>query len=268
METRIISAINQKGGVAKTTTVQNLAAALSLLDKKVLVVDCDPQGNFTGLYFDEAAMESKYTIYDLLKEEAKDEESENAIKASDVILHYQNDKVKFDIIPATPVLGQADFELISLPGREFLLKKILSKIVGYDFILLDCPPSLSILTINVLCCSDKNELMILVKPGYFSKMGIKTLNKVRKNLEKKIGIVQKNFKFLVAMFKENRTQHQETVREIEQQFSENHIFETKIRDVQNISSAQECGLDIFNYDPKSNGALDYMNLAKEIIKNA
>jgi len=268
--TRIVSAINQKGGVAKTTTIQNLAAALSILEQKVLVIDCDPQGNFTGLYFDETVMESKYTIYDLLKEEARDEESDDAIKPTDVILHYKKGEIAFDIVPATPVLGQADFELISLPGREFLLRKILDKIISYncyDFILLDCPPSLSILTINVLCCSDQNELMILVKPGYFSKMGIKTLNKVRKNLEKKIGIKQKSFKFLVAMFKENRTQHQETVKEIEEQFSEKHIFDTKIRDVQNISTAQEFGLDIFNYDPKSNGALDYMNLAKEIIKN-
>lgn len=265
-KSRLKSFINQKGGVGKTTTIANIAAALSLLKYKVLVIDFDPQGNLTGLFFDEDFMESKDTIYDLLKEEAKDEEGSNKINIDDVKLKYEKGEVNFDILPATPALGQADFELISLPGREFLLRKILNKIDEYDFILIDCPPSLGILTINVLSCSPENELIITVKPGFFSKMGIKTLNKVRKNLEKKIGVTQKKIQFLITMFDEKRIRHRDTVKTIETQFP-NAVLDTKIRDVESIAMAQEYGLDIFNYAPNSNGALDMMNAAKEMVKN-
>lgn len=266
-KTRIISVILQKGGVGKTTTVVNLAAALSIQGCKVLVIDIDPQGNLTSQFFSEEQMESKLTIYDLLKEEARDDEGEPIVLLDDVILKYEKGDVKFNIIPATQSLGQADYELISLPGREFLLKKILSKIEGYDFIFIDCPPSLGILTINVLCCSDHNELMITIKPGFYSKLGIKILNKVRKNLQRKIGAIQKSFKFLITMFDIRKIQHNQTIKDIEAQFSENMIFDTKIRQTETISTSPEYGLDIFNYAPNTNGAIDYMNLAKEILKN-
>lgn len=266
---RIISVILQKGGVGKTTTVVNLSAALSLLGHKVLAIDFDPQGNLTSQFFTDEALDSSPTIYDLLKEEAKDEEDlENPLNFDDVVLNYKKDKVDFDILPATPALGQADFELISLSGREFLLRKILNKIDSrYDFILIDCPPSLGILTINALSCSDNNELIITVKPAFFSKLGIKTLNKVRKNLEKRIAVKQKSFRYLITLFDERKIQDRQILREIEEQFSEKDIFETKIRLSEKVCVAPSYGLDIFNFAPNTNGTIDYMNLAKEILKD-
>jgi chromosome partitioning protein len=266
-KSRIISVVLQKGGVGKTTTVVSLSAALSILGYKVLAIDIDPQGNLTSQFFSEEEMESKFTIYDLLKEEARDDEGEAIVLVKDVILNYEKGDVKFDIIPATQALGQADYELISLPGREFLLKKILSKIEGYDFIFIDCPPSLGVLTVNVLSCSDDNELIITVKPGFYSKLGVKILNKVRKNLQRKIGATQKSFHFLITMFDERKIQHNQTIKDIEAQFTENMIFDTKIRQTEKISTSPEYGLDIFNYAPNTNGTIDYMNLAKEIVKN-
>lgn len=263
--TRVLSFINQKGGVAKTTSVINTGAALSLLGKKVLLIDFDPQWNLTGVFLSEDMMENKLTIYNLLKEEAFMDEENSRVSIKDVIYHYEKDKVSFDILPASPSLGQAEFELISLSGREFLLRKIIAKIKGYDYLILDCPPSLGILTINALSSSNQNELIIPVKPGLFSRMGIKSLLKLKENLRRKIDVNQKDFKFLITIFSENQKEDRDTVKEIEEAFPDK-IFETKIRKNTTIDKAHSFGSDIFNFDPGSNGAIDYMNFAKELIK--
>ncbi len=258
---RIISFINQKGGVAKTTSVINVASALSLAGKKVLVIDFDPQGNLTKTLFEVDDINNSPTIYHLLVSEIQN----TNLNYKDVIKNYKNGKVNFDVIPALRSLSRAEFELMSVSGREFFLKnQVLSKIEEYDYILIDCQPSLGLLVTNVLCCSPENELIIPVKSDLFSQMGLQDLFDVITNLKKNLNIIQKNFMILITAFSENQTSDRKNANNIEKQFP-NNVFETKIRKNTRLSNAHDSGSDIFNFDSDSSGAIDYKKLTKEII---
>lgn len=261
MKQRIISFINQKGGVAKTTSAINIAAGLSLRGRRVLVIDFDPQGNLTKTLFSIEDVANSPTIYHLLLSEIQG----TNLSYKDVIKNYKNEKVSFDVIPALRSLSKAEFELMSVSGREFFLKnEVLSKIEGYDYLLIDCQPSLGLLVTNVLCCSPDNELIIPVKSDLFSQMGLQDLFDVLTSLKKNLNISQKNFMVLITAFSENQTSDRKNANNIENKFPKN-VFETKIRKNTTLSNAHDNGLDIFNYSPESSGALDYKNLVNEII---
>jgi len=162
---KIISILNQKGGVAKTTSTQNIAAGLNLLGKKVLAIDFDPQGNLTsGFGLDKRNLD--YTIYDLLKTKAF---GANKLNFSDVVV-----KTDFaDILPTNIKMSKINLELGGVPGKESLLKEILKDVYGYDYVLIDCPPSLDTLTFNALMAS--NEVYIPVQTEFYALEGLAQL---------------------------------------------------------------------------------------------
>lgn len=244
---KIISLINQKGGVAKTTSTLSLASALSKLQKKVLVVDIDPQGNATtGAGINKT--ELKATTFDLLLKNNKIEEC------------IINNGV-YDIVGTTIELASAEYEMFNRFLRESLLRKKLQDKKNYDFVLIDCPPSLSLLTINALVASD--EVLIPVAPEPFALEGISQLintilkiREINENLEIKSVFITK--------FDQRKKTNIEIKEGLENMFKDK-LSKTIIRVSSDIEKGQFVNKDIFEYNPKCNAAIDYMNLAKELI---
>lgn len=244
---KIISLINQKGGVAKTTSTLSLASALSKLQKKVLVVDIDPQGNATtGAGINKT--ELKATTFDLLLKNNKIEEC------------IINNGV-YDIVGTTIELASAEYEMFNRFLRESLLRKKLQDKKNYDFVLIDCPPSLSLLTINALVASD--EVLIPVAPEPFALEGISQLintilkiREINENLEIKSVFITK--------FDQRKKTNIEIKEGLENMFKDK-LSKTIIRVSSDIEKGQFINKDIFEYNPKCNAAIDYMNLAKELI---
>lgn len=244
---KVISIINQKGGVAKTTSTLTLASALSRLGKKVLVIDIDPQGNATtGAGINKADL--KMTTFDLLLKSNKLEEciTNNGI---------------FDIVGTTISLASAEYEMFNKFSRESLLKRKLQDKNSYDFILIDCPPSLSLLTINALVAS--NEILIPIAPEPFALEGISQLidtiiriREINENLEIKSVFITK--------FDQRKKTNLEIKEGLEKMFKDK-LSKTIIRISSDIEKGQFINKDIYEYNPKCNAAIDYMNLAKELI---
>lgn len=249
--TRVISIVNQKGGVGKTTSTVNIAAALSALGKKVLVVDLDPQGNLSqSIGINADIMQN--TVYQLLREIATFDE-----------VVYENKK--FDVIPANIGLSAAELELAGIAGREFLLKEGLDQIEKdkYDFILIDCSPSLGVLTLNALVAS--KEVFIPVQTQYLSMQGIsqliKTIEMVKDRLNKNIKVSG----VILTMYDSRKNLNKEVCQKVIEYFDK-LVFKTKIGDSVSLAEAPSHGMDIFDYKIASKGALNYLALAKEIIK--
>lgn len=244
---KIISLINQKGGVAKTTSTLSLASALSKLEKKVLVIDIDPQGNATtGAGINKT--ELKATTFDLL---LRSNQIEECITTNGV----------FDIIGTTIELASAEYEMFNRFLRESLLRKKLQDKKNYDFVLIDCPPSLSLLTINALVASD--EVLIPVAPEPFALEGISQLintilkiREINENLEIKSVFITK--------FDQRKKTNIEIKEGLEKMFKDK-LSKTIIRVSSDIEKGQFINKDIYEYNPKCNAAIDYMNLAKELI---
>ncbi len=252
---RIISILNQKGGVAKTTSTQNIAAGLTKLGKKVLAIDFDPQGNLTsGFGLDKRNLDC--TVYDLLKAKSFGSGKltfDNVVKSTSIA----------DILPTNIKMSKVNLELGGVPGKESLLKEILKDIYGYDYVLIDCPPSLDTLTFNALMASHK--VYIPVQTEFYALEGIveliDTIDIVtqRMNDELKIGGV---FPTMVDL---RSKLHIEVIGQLKEFFSE-EMFETSIRRNVKVAEASSHGQSIFEYAPRSNGAKDYFSLCKEIIK--
>ena len=248
----ILTLANQKGGVGKTTTAVNLAAFLGKKKKKVLVIDLDPQGNATsGLGIDKSELET--TIYDVLV---------NEDPIADAIWESSADNVS--ICPTNINLAGAEIELVNVMSREQVLKSALMPIKDdYDYIIIDCPPSLSILTINALTTSD--GIIIPIQGEYYALEGltqlVDTINIVKKKLNKNLSILG----VVLTMF-DRRTQLTRQVEEEVSNYFGDKVFNTQIPRNVRLAEAPSHGVAILDYDKSSKGAKAYESLAAEVIK--
>lgn len=249
---KIIAIANQKGGVGKTTTAINLAASLAALEYKVLLVDADPQANSTsGLGFDVKNIRSG--LYEML---VKQEEPTNIILSSEVD--------HLDLLPSHIDLVGAEIEMLDIPNREKIMGLMLQQVVDqYDFIILDCSPSLGLITVNALTAA--HSVLIPVQCEYFALEGLgKLLNTIRivqSNLNKALDIEG----FLLTMYdKRNNLSHQ-IVEEVKTHF-EDMVFDTIIVRNIKLGEAPSFGQSILSYDANSKGANNYLALAREILQ--
>lgn len=250
---RIIAIANQKGGVGKTTTSVNLSACLAYLGKKVLLVDIDPQGNASsGVGVNKGDVSQ--CIYDVLIDDVN------------VVETIQETKVEnLHIVPATISLAGAEIELVSTISREVRLKRALLEVKDkYDYILIDCPPSLGLLTINSLTASD--AIIIPVQCEFYALEGLSqllsTIRLVQKHLNKNLEIDG----VLLTMFDARTNLGIQVIEEVKKYFQEK-VYKTIIPRNVRLSEAPSHGEPIIIYDPKSRGAEVYLDLAKEVIRN-
>lgn len=249
---KVISVVNQKGGVGKTTSAVNIAAGLGIKGKKVLLVDIDPQGNSTSGYGINKR-EIKKSSYDLLIGNSTAEE---------VIIHTAFKNV--DIIPCNIQLAGAEVEMIDLDGRESLLKRgIVTVVDKYDFVLLDCPPSLGLITINALCASD--TLLVPVQCEYYAMEGLSQLMVTVRQVKRMYNGTLELEGVLLTMFDGRLNLTQQVVGELKKFFPDK-LFKTAIPRSVRLSEAPSYGMPIQYYDKKSKGADAYIDVAKEIIK--
>lgn len=250
-QTKILGIINQKGGVGKSTTAVNLAAALGSAGKQVLLVDLDPQGNATsGLGIDKG--EIARCMYDLLL---------NDTPLQEVII--PDVATGLDLIPATINLAGAEVELVSEMARENRLKDTLGALRGkYDYILIDCPPSLGLLTVNALVASDK--LIIPIQCEFYALEGVTKLLDSMKRVKSRLNPSLDIFGILLTMY-DGRTMLARQVAKEVRGFFGKQVFETIIPRTVKLSEAPSYGLPIIEYDPHGRGAESYTALAKEVI---
>ncbi len=251
---QVLAVVNQKGGVGKTTTVVNLASLLASLGQKVLMIDMDPQGNATsGFGFDKNNLPK--TVYDVLINE---ESITNTI--------FDTGRKNLNLIPANIQLAGAEIELVSAVSRETFLKRALEGVRDqYDFVLLDCPPSLGLLTLNALTAS--NGVLVPIQSEYFALEGLTQLMETIKLVKKGLNPDLYIFGVIVTMF-DARTQLSHQVASEVRKYFGDRVFRTIIPRNVRLSEAPSFGKAIMEYDPKSKGAESYAALTKEIIKRA
>ncbi|GAP02552.1 sporulation initiation inhibitor Soj [Fructobacillus pseudoficulneus] len=246
---KIIALANQKGGVGKTTTSINLGAALAKAGKRVLLVDADPQGNATsGVGVDKSELEQD--IYDVLM---------NDVPVKDAIVHADN----LDILPTTIQLSETEVQLVEVADREYRLKNALAAVTeDYDYILIDNPPSLGLLTINSFTAAD--AVLIPVQTEFYALEGlgqlINSIELVRQGLNPDLEMAG----ILLTMY-DTRTNLAKQVSEEVRKYFENRVYQTVIPRTVRLSEAPSYGQAIIDFDPKSLGARVYTEFAKEVI---
>ena len=248
---RVIAIANQKGGVGKTTTAVNLSSCLALLGARVLLIDVDPQGNSTsGLGIDKSTV--KRCVYDCLVNDVPMDEAIVSTKVENL-----------GLLPATIQLAGAEVELVSVLARENMLKRALEKVkYRYDFVLMDCPPSLGLLTINALTAA--SSVLVPIQSEFYALEGLSQLMRT-------VGLVQKNLNpslqlegVVLTMFDARTNLSIQVVDEVKNHFR-NKVYRTIIPRNIRLSEAPSHGKPIVQYDPKSRGAEVYLELAKEVM---
>jgi chromosome partitioning protein len=242
---KVISISNHKGGVGKTTSAINIGAGLNRLGKKILLIDLDPQANLSQSL---GLIEPERTIYGALRGEYK-------LQPIEVL-------TGLEVIPSTLDLSGAEVELSGEAGREYILKELIDPLRGlYDYILIDSPPSLGLLTINAFTASDL--VFIPLQAQYLALQGLTKLLEVIEKIQKRLNKELKVGGVFITQYDSRKVLNRDIVSTIEAHFK-NEVFNTKIRDNIALAEAPAQGLDIFRYSPKSYGAEDYLSLCVEI----
>ena len=248
---KVVAIANQKGGVGKTTTAINLSACLAILEKKVLLIDCDPQANATtGLGFDEELLD--HSLYECLT---------GQVSIDETII--RTDTINLDLLPSSIELVGAEIELVQMPSREFRLKMLIDQVKDrYDYVFIDCLPSLGILTVNALTASD--TVIVPIQCEIFSLAGLgklkHTINLIRSNLNPKLQIEG----IVLSMFDSRLRMARMIVEEVRNAVSD-YIFETIIHRNSKIGESPESGLPVLLYDVASRGTTNFLHLAYEFL---
>jgi chromosome partitioning protein len=248
----IISIVNQKGGVGKTTTAVNLAAALAEAGKFVLLVDLDPQGNATSGLGSKPQELERGLYHALMGQDS----------VHNVVLNTKHAGLR--VVPATPDLAGANVELVNVEGREMKLSDLLSEVQhAYEYVIIDCPPSLGILTLNGLVAAD--AILIPVQAEYYALEGLgqllKTIELVRDNIKPNLQILGA----VLTMYDGRNRLSEEVMHELYQYFP-NNIFRSVIPRTVRLAEAPSFGQSIFHYEPGGKGAKAYERLAKEVLE--
>lgn len=245
--THVIAVCNHKGGVGKTTTAISIGAALTRSRKRVLLVDFDAQADLTGSLHVE---DTTHNVYELLKGEAEPQP-----------IHHAEG---FDVIPSVLDLATAEMEFNSEMGREHLLKEVLQPLCGqYDYIIIDAPPSLGLLTINAFTAAD--NVIIPVQAEYLAVRGLAKLQEVLGSVQKRLNPQLYIVGVVATMYDGRKTLHRQILEVLQGQFGD-ILFNTPVRINVSLAEAPACGETIYKYAPRSTGAADYAAITKELQK--
>ena len=243
---RIIAVANQKGGVGKTTSTVNVGVALSKMKQKVLLIDLDPQANLTQSF---GITKVDFNIYEALIGKYE--------------LRWTSIGENLDVVPSTLDLSGAEIEMGAEPGREFILRELIEPIRDqYDYILLDTPPSLGLLTVNALTSAD--AVYIPLQAEYLALQGLTKLTTVIRKIQRRLNRKLELGGVFLTQYDSRKILNREVAESVSN-FFKDKVFKTKIRNNVALAEAPSLGQDIFNYNQKSNGAKDYLNLSKEIM---
>jgi len=244
---KVIAVTNHKGGVGKTTSTINIGAGLAKLGKRVLLIDLDPQANLSQSL---GIKDPTATIYGAIR-------GEHPLQPVNVLK-------RLDVVPSTLDLSGAEIELSSETGREYILRELLDTVKGsYDYVIIDSPPSLGLLTVNALTSAD--EILIPLQAQYLALQGLSKLLEIVDKIQKRLNKGLRIGGVFITQYDSRKILNRNVVETIESHFKET-VFKTRIRDNVALAEAPTQGQDIFRYNPTSYGALDYLALCKEIAK--